>query len=157
MASPQAAARALNLTEGLGDEHRRLRQVLDDLLRAAGEAKLEAAATSFAALRRGLERIIAVKDEMVFPVFEERTGMRDSGPTITMRREHREIERRLGIIGDALSRQDPAAVVAQATELGALLDDHGQREEDALYPTCDRLLGARERARVLRAAGHKRR
>lgn len=156
MASPQAA-RALNLTEGLGGEHRRLRQVLDDLRHAAGEARLDAAATSFAALRRGLLQHIAVEDEFVFPAFEERTGMRDSGPTVTMRREHREIERRLEVIGDALSRQDAARVVAQAEELGALLDDHAHREEDALYPTCDRLLDARERARVLRAAGRKRR
>lgn len=156
MAKP-LAARNLTLCDGLGEEHRRLHRVLDELLDTARAAQLDAAAASFAALRRGLQQHIAVEDDMVFPAFEERTGMRDSGPTVTMRREHREIERRLGAIGEALGTKDAGALVGQAAELRALLDDHAHREEGALYPTCDRLLDARERARVLRAAGRKRR
>ena len=156
MATPRVS-RVLTLTEGLGEEHRRLRHILDDLLGAAGAGRSDIAASSFATLRRGLHRHISVEDEMVFPAFEERTGMRDSGPTVTMRREHREIERRVEAIADAIEQDDAATVTAQAGELAALLDDHARREEGALYPTCDRLMDARERARVLRAAGPKRR
>ena len=67
----------------------------DAVLTRADEA---AAASDWAAVERDagtflreIERHIETEETLLFPAFEERTGMTDGGPTATMRMEHEQM------------------------------------------------------------------
>jgi hemerythrin-like domain-containing protein len=94
---------------------------------------------------RGMERHIRLEEELVFPVFEARSGMH-GGPTALMREEHRSIRVALAMMRDGLDRQDPPGFVAGLKFLQTILPDHHSKEEHILYPTTDQLLTPSERA-----------
>lgn len=132
-------------------DHSRLAARLADALEALHAGDWRRACHLFGRFARSLRKHIGVEDATLFPAFERETGMIDSGPTVVMRREHAEAERRLTAIAEVLERaSDAAGAAAQIRALGALIEDHAAREERILYPACDRILGARERAAVLR-------
>jgi hemerythrin-like domain-containing protein len=136
-------------------DHRRVAEALTLVIGAVESGDTAVAVRAFSALSRQIRRHILVEDRHLIPIFEERTGMHD-GPTLTLRREHREIERRLDVLAAALPRAAEAeANLGHVRALRALLEDHGQREETTLYPTCERLLDASERRRTLRALARK--
>ncbi len=139
-----------SLATALGEEHRRVEALLYD-----GTAAVDSAPPllAFELLARRLRAHIDVGDRCLFPAFERQTGMRDEGPTVALRHEHREIERRLQAMEDG--PDDAARTAAELGRLRALLDDHFQREESVLYPACDRLLEPQERVAVLRGLAKK--
>ena len=97
------------------------------------------AADSFAEFTTGLLTHIEWEEGILFPVFEERTGMSDAGPTAVMRMEHEQI-RRLLDAGRVPSGRDEFARIA--VELASLLAMHNRKEELILYPWMDRELTA---------------
>lgn len=46
----------------------------------------------FKKFKFGLQRHIVWEEEILYPLFEKKTGMRDGGPTFVMREEHRQIK-----------------------------------------------------------------
>ncbi len=114
-----------------------------------------AAGGSFAeALRRfgefacGLGWHIDVEEQVLFPAFEEKTGM-TRGPTTVMRAEHVDIRERMRRVTAALEASDAAATKAALGELTALLGAHNMKEERMLYPMTDRALGSAEAQEAL--------
>lgn len=106
------------------------------------EAKLK-----FKAFITGLSRHIVWEEEILFPLFEKRTGMTNSGPTEVMRQEHLMIKRHLDAIHDKVRVADPESDL----EENALLDvlkAHNMKEEQILYPAIDSGLDAAAAAEV---------
>ena len=138
--------------ETFAGDHERLRGLLGRAIAACSSCATREARTAFYAFTDGLCRHIQAEDELLFPAFEAHTGRRGSGPTAVMRREHRQVERRLNQIGDALDgRPDLRAVARELVELRSFLEDHDRREECVLYPACDRLFTPIERSATWRA------
>lgn len=96
----------------------------------------------------GLIRHIAWEEELLFPRFEERTGMRDTGPTAVMRMEHRQVKGFLEQIRNQLAAGD-AQTDEQEGGLKAVLTEHNQKEEAVLYPWMDRSLTETEVREIL--------
>jgi hemerythrin superfamily protein len=71
--------------------------------------------------------------------------MRDYGPTVVMRAEHREIGRCLEALHDKVRRQDADSDREEQSLIQALFA-HNQKEEKVLYPAIDRLSSEEERA-----------
>ena len=139
------------VTASLRTDHLRLDALLKEAIAALARNDARPATATFGAFASGLRRHIEVEDELLFPPFERRTGMRDAGPTNVMRRDHKDIERRLTSISAALhDGLLPVSVGGEMRALAALLDDHNVREEEILYPWCDRVLDESERAAVSR-------
>lgn len=94
--------------------------------------------------RSGLERHIAWEEDVLFPAFEARTGMHETGPTVVMRMEHRQIRALLDEIAQALEagRTDTDAL---EQDLLQVLGVHNSKEEGILYPWIDRELSDDER------------
>jgi len=84
---------------------------------------------------------------LLFPIWEEKTGMVEDGPTPMMRHEHSQIKQLLDAIhkkveGNNLETdQDEQALLT-------LLGSHNRKEERALYPAIDNVTNAEERATV---------
>jgi iron-sulfur cluster repair protein YtfE (RIC family) len=104
----------------------------------------------FRAFKIGLQRHIVWEEQILFPLFEEKTGLHDTGPTEVMRREHRLIGERLEALHDRVRRQDPESD-AEEQALREALGVHNEKEERALYPVLDRLLTDEEKRAVAEA------
>ena len=100
---------------------------------------LEQAKTLFSEFDSGLRRHIVWEEEILFPAFEEATGMKNSGPTGVMRMEHQQIKGFINQIREKLQKKD---IETEEAEEGLIrvLTSHNQKEETILYPWIDRSL-----------------
>ena len=98
---------------------------------------------SFRQFKIGLQRHILWEEQILFPLFEEKTGMKGAGPTEAMRYEHRQIKELLEAIHQRVQARDPETD-AEERALLEVLGAHNQKEEHILYPAIDRLLSAEE-------------
>lgn len=138
------------VNETLSWDHDRLDALEAAAFRARAAGDFPTAFDLYAQFALGLKRHIGFEEALLFPAFEEKTGMPPTaGPTAVMRSEHREIERLLEEIAAGIG--DAAAPVETARALlhGAL-SDHNVKEEQVLYPTIDELLGAEEADALVR-------
>lgn len=140
------------ITRYYEDDHDRLDGLFKQY-QASKAADLPQAQESFRQFKAGLERHIVWEEEILFPQFEEKTGMRDTGPTEVMRIEHREIKRLLGVIHEKIEKANADTDL----EDGALLSTlgaHNEKEEQILYPAIDQMLSEQERGGVFSAMEH---
>jgi uncharacterized protein (DUF2249 family)/hemerythrin-like domain-containing protein len=137
--APPGAARGIS--EALSWDHDRLDALEAAAFQKRAEGDFQSASDNYDAFAAGLRRHIAFEEQVLFPAFEEMTGMPPTaGPTAVMREEHREIEALIGRIEGGIA--DPAAPVEQLRRsLHDVLGEHNVKEEQILYPTTDQLLG----------------
>lgn len=125
---------------------------LDNLFKRFQEFKqtdFPQAKECFKEFKLGLQRHIVWEEEILFPLFERKTGM-TSGPTQVMRIEHRQIRDFLEAIHKKVQVQDPGSDPEEHGLL-SVLSVHNQKEEAILYPTIDRLMSDEDRAYVFGA------
>ena len=134
------------VAEWLEADHRRLDDVVPEVLRLADGGSFEQSRARFAEFACGLNRHIDIEEKVLFPVFEQATGMRGGGPTHVMRIEHVEIRRRMEQIAAALRDGDAPGARAGVDAMVETLSPHNMKEEHILYPMIDqRIGGERER------------
>lgn len=127
----------------LGDDHDRLDAILAQFLE---EDDLPTAKKLFAAFDLGLRAHIDWEEDLLFPAFEEKTRMTDSGPTVVMRMEHAEIKQHLLHIQASIGTKELASAVE---DLLQVLFHHNQKEERILYPWIDRALSPKRLASMI--------
>ena len=127
------------LRQCLTDDHRHC----DDLFAAAEKA---VAAKDFATARKAFDGFaqamrehFASEENTLFPRFEAATGS-DAGPTRVMRLEHQQMRALLDEAGKALAVNAPDAYLGLADTLLIMMQQHNMKEENVLYPMCDRHL-----------------
>ncbi|MBI4411201.1 MAG: hemerythrin domain-containing protein [Deltaproteobacteria bacterium] len=98
---------------------------------------------AFVDFKVGLQRHIVWEEEILFPVFEQKTGVRDAGPTAVMRLEHREIGAVLEAVHQKVKEKNPESD-AEEIRLISILSEHNRKEEVILYPAIDRFLNPAE-------------
>ena len=108
----------------------------------AGKAK-----DAFKEFKFGLQRHIVWEEDLLFSLWEKKTGMTDSGPTPAMRNEHRQIGQQLEAIHQKVTDQNPDSDREEQSLLD-LLGAHNRKEERALYPAIDQVTNAEERETV---------
>lgn len=148
--APRVGTPAPNVSEFLGGDHRRLDAILSVVEELAEKGAFAEAAARFVDFARGLSRHIDMEETVLFPAFEEKTGM-TSGPTAVMRAEHVEIRRLLEVLASALAAPDESAFREADRHLHEVLGGHNEKEEGILYPLSDRMAGGeRERDELVR-------
>ena len=136
------------IDEYLTWDHDRLDAILDDTIDLFEAADVEHARKRFAEFACGLDRHIDMEENIVFPVFEERSpGM---GPTRVMRTEHIHIREALRAIEAALQKSDANAFDTAIELLVSVLGEHNAKEEGVLYPAIDRMTDDGARADLVR-------
>jgi len=127
---------------------------LDGLLEAARESMRAGdwpeAGGRFGSFAAGLRRHIRIEEELLFPAFEEATGMNGFGPAHVMRLEHLEIVARLDSLTRLLELQDAPGFGAGVADLISLLRDHNRKEEHVVYPLTDQSLPDEKRVDLIR-------
>jgi regulator of cell morphogenesis and NO signaling len=104
---------------------------------------------AFEEFKFGLQRHIVWEEDLLFPIWEQKTGMSDSGPTPIMRNEHRQIGQQLEAIHQKVADQNPDSDQEEQALLD-ILGSHNRKEERALYPAIDQVAGAEEREIIFR-------
>ncbi len=130
-----------NVTEYLETDHRRLDGIVAEVRSLVDAGSFPQAGARFAEFRCGLGRHIDVEEQILFPLFEQLTGMRDAGPTFVMRSEHVDIRQLMDDTTAALKSADRAQVDAALDSLMDVLGSHNMKEEQVLYPMTDRAAG----------------
>jgi len=134
-----------SVTDYLQEDHRRLDGIYNSFQEAYKAGRWDDAAASFREFKLGLTRHIQAEEEVLFPTFEEKTGMHESGPTFVMRMEHKEIKDLLERIMSAAEAKDGGRVSEATDALSNILADHNMKEEHILYPESDSFLNDTER------------
>ncbi|MEW6513185.1 MAG: hemerythrin domain-containing protein [Pseudomonadota bacterium] len=125
------------LTEPLRHHHKHC----DELFVSAEAAVIDKDWTTAAQLLPGflaeMEAHFRTEEEMLFPAFEAATGM-TMGPTRMMRVEHAQMRELFGQMRAALTHRDARDFAGVAETLLVLMQQHNMKEENILYPMCDR-------------------
>jgi regulator of cell morphogenesis and NO signaling len=101
----------------------------------------------FKQFKHGLQRHIIWEEDILFPIFEQKTGMYGQGPTEVMRMEHRLIKRHLEAIHDKVKVGSSDTDNDEILLLNTLFQ-HNEKEERILYPAIDRSMNEGERKGV---------
>ena len=125
---------------------------LDELFKTFQKLKrsdFAKAKEAFKAFKFGLQRHILWEEDVLFPLWEEKTGMSEGGPTFVMRAEHRQIGQQLEAIHGKVAEQNPDSDQEEQLLL-ELLGSHNMKEERVLYPAIDQLTSAEDSETVFR-------
>jgi len=139
----EAAATFDTVTDYLSSDHDRLDALLEAVRRFVEKGDWEQAQSMYAEFDRGLDRHIRMEEEILFPLFQARTGI--AGPTTVMREEHHLIRGVLALLSSAVLRKRADDFHAGRFALVSVLGPHNEKEERVLYPMTDRVLPGRER------------
>ncbi len=123
-------------------DHSRLDSLFKQFQNKKKESMAEAKAY-FKSFNNGLKRHIIWEEDVLFPAFEQKSGMKAGGPTFVMREEHRQIGAALERIHDKVRRADSSSEEDEQVLLG-ILAGHNQKEEQVLYPAIDKFLSEEE-------------
>ncbi len=135
------------ITNFMGQDHDRLDGLVTEFQATKG-SDLGKAKDFFSEFKRGLQRHIVWEEEILFPLFEHRTGMEDRGPTAVMRTEHRQIKDFLEQIHDRIAKGETNTDEFERGLL-AVLSAHNKKEETILYPWIDQSLSDQEAEETL--------
>lgn len=120
------------------DHHR-----CDDLFAAAEEAadggNWDKTETGLRDFLDSMRHHFAMEEEVLFPAFEERTGM-TMGPTQVMRMEHQQMRSLFEAMAQAAEKHDKADFLGQCETLLVLMQQHNLKEEQILYHMADQAL-----------------
>jgi len=126
------------------DHHR-----LDDLFIQFQKAeKHELQLELFQQFQEGLTAHIEWEEQLLFPQIEQAAGFPPhGGPTHVMRMEHQQIKECLSNIEQAITQMQESKGSQQ--QLLNILSEHNIKEENILYPLCDRLLADITKSEIL--------
>lgn len=133
-------------------DHARLDSIMALFKEAIKGSEWDEALKNFKEFNLGLRRHIKVEEELLFPAFEEKTGMKDAGPTMVMKMEHEEIRELLTRTLAATEASVDSAVTESADALVNFLGDHNMKEEHVLYPELDACVNDAERSEAIKKA-----
>jgi hemerythrin-like domain-containing protein len=128
-----------NATTLLAEHHKLCDEAFAVAEEAARGLDWGACAAAFAQFRQVLESHFGVEEEVLFPEFERRSGM-SGGPTRMMRMEHMQMRSLLDQLDAAQAAHDAGGFCGAAETLLVMMQQHNLKEENILYPMCERAL-----------------
>ncbi|HOB63087.1 MAG TPA: hemerythrin domain-containing protein [Candidatus Competibacteraceae bacterium] len=121
-------------------EHRGCDEFFSAAEEAAQTGDLASCRERFQRFRTAMEQHFRKEEEALFPRFEQASG-NPMGPTQVMRLEHQQMQGVLAEMESALTGGDLDEFLGQMETLLILMQQHNIKEEQILYPMCDRVLG----------------
>lgn len=128
------------LSEFFTQDHRECDEVWAEVEAAVSgkdPAKSAAAWEKFAGMMR---RHFGWEEEVLFPAFEEATGMHGVGPTAVMRHEHIQMRALLDQMQGAAAARSFDALLNDGDTLLMIIQQHNAKEEGMLYPMAENAL-----------------
>jgi len=137
------------IVDFLGGDHRACDDLFASAEVAVAQKNWDSARSLFERFQTAMAHHLAMEEEVLFPAFEARTGMR-TGPTEVMRMEHAQMRGLLQEMAGAVTNADESRYLGLSETLNMLMQQHNLKEENMLYPMSDQVLGG-ERDSLIRA------
>lgn len=131
----------MSIANYMTEEHRACDTTFAKAEEAVALGEWEVAGERFLAFSNETLLHFAKEEDTLFPAFEKQTGMTE-GPTKVMRYEHEQVRGIIANMAKALEAKDKDAYLSLAESAMILLQQHNMKEEQMLYPMCDRTLPA---------------
>lgn len=128
-----------NLTDLLRFHHKHCDESFAAAEAAAAKSDWDTATGLHTFFCKELETHFGAEEQVLFPAFEAATGA-VGGPTQVMRLEHAQMRDLIDQMSAALARHDAGGYAGSADTLLILMQQHNLKEENILYPMCDRSL-----------------
>jgi len=143
-----------SVSEYMEADHRRLDAAYARVIDAVGRGDWAKAQRCFDEFSCGLDRHMQAEERVLYPVFEQVTGM-TAGPVTVMQREHDLLRELLAAVAEALGQRDEPSLRERAGIAAQVLDLHNTKVVRAIYAHYERGLGsdAERDALVLRMQG----
>ncbi|HEY9145786.1 MAG TPA: hemerythrin domain-containing protein [Thiobacillus sp.] len=124
----------------LGSDHRACDDLFASAETAAAQKNWDSARSLFERFQTAMAHHLAMEEDVLFPAFETRTGMR-AGPTQVMRMEHEQMRGLLQDMASAVAACNQDGYLGLSETLNMLMQQHNLKEETMLYPMSDQVLG----------------
>lgn len=141
-----------SIKEFMAGDHRHCDDLFAEVENAVVRGDWVLASSGFSAFGDAMLRHFGAEETILFPAFEERTGMY-MGPTQVMRGEHVQLRELIASAAKALEDRDAEAYSGDAETILIMMQQHNMKEENVLYPMCDQQLA--EQAGVLLPGLHE--
>ena len=138
-----------SILDFMGSDHRACDELFATAEDAVAKSDWDHARDLFARFHAATLHHLAMEEEVLFPAFETRTGMR-MGPTEVMRGEHVQMRDLLQEMASAVAAGNQGSFLGLSETLNMLMQQHNLKEENVLYPMTDQALGG-ERDDLIRA------
>lgn len=140
-----------SISSYMQQDHVLIDGIADRAAAAATARDWEAFAREGTQFLRRLRRHIEMEERLLFPAFEQRTGMTTGGPSVQMRVEHEQMAPILHQMEAALAARDATGFQLSTKALFDILVPHNQKEEQMMYPMLDEAAGAEAGALLAQA------
>jgi hemerythrin-like domain-containing protein len=140
------------ITSALQNHHKQCDEDFATAEEQAQKADWAACSVSCGKFRDELLAHFGVEEDILFPAFEQRTGM-TGGPTQVMRAEHVQMRDLLKQLDEALAQKNGDIFGGVAETLLVMMQQHNMKEENILYPMCDQALGQDDQVKSRIVAG----
>ena len=127
------------ISQFLAPDHHRCDSLFALAEESAASGEWEKTADNFASFRKALAHHFAMEEQVMFPAFEEHTGM-TAGPTQVMRMEHQQMRELLGQMAEAAQKRDKEEFLGLSDTLLLIMQQHNVKEEQMLYRMADQAL-----------------
>jgi hemerythrin-like domain-containing protein len=127
------------IRELMSHDHRQCDELFVAVEKAIDDRAWDTAVTVFGRFSEAMLSHFKAEESVLFPAFEERTGMR-MGPTQVMRGEHAQMRELIEAAEASLSARDANDYSGYAETLLIMMQQHNMKEENVLYPMCDQHL-----------------
>lgn len=126
----------MGIRDMMARDHKDCDELFTVTEKVANEGDWPATTQSFNQFIKSMECHLAMEEEVLFPAFENATGM-TQGPTMVMRMEHEQMRELFAQMREALEEQNGGDFLGQAETLLILMQQHNAKEEQMLYPMMD--------------------
>lgn len=130
------------------NDHRRCDELFAQAEQDVASLKWETAQLSVGNFIQGLKSHLKHEENILFPDFEETTGM-TQGPTMMMRQEHDQMREILVEMEKAITNKNQDRYIGLSDTLLLFMQQHNMKEEQILYPMIDQDCAARADALTL--------
>lgn len=131
---------SLSLQQFFALDHRQCDEKWAEVEAAVQADDVELAKEAWRTFQGRMLRHLRMEEEVMFPAFEQASGMTQGGPTFVMRSEHEQMRGLIEQMGTAADANDYDELVDLGDTLLMLIQQHNQKEEQMLYPMAERAL-----------------
>lgn len=133
----------MTIVRFLPPHHKHCDELFASAEAAAEAGRWEEAHSACCEFSAEIEAHFCTEEQLLFPAFEAASGM-TTGPTQMMRFEHEQMRSLLAAFGSGIATRNADAVSGAAETLLVLMQQHNLKEENILYPMCDRVLAGQD-------------
>lgn len=123
-------------------DHKQCDDIFAEFENSVVRKNMADAQSLFQKLKTAYETHFSREEDILFPEFDEQTGM-NCGPTTIMRKEHEQMRFYLATIENALAEEDRTKILGLCETFNLLAQQHNSKEEQVLYVMCDTVLAAK--------------